>query len=68
MDIKCCGISYEEGGDNTAWTEAVLFKDGCEIAVSDPSDNYFETWTLYDGDTEYVVEVIEGTAETEPLD
>lgn len=28
MDIKCCGVQYEEESEsNTAWTEAVLFEN-----------------------------------------
>ena len=46
MDIKCCGVQYEEGGNNVAWTEAVLFKDGCEVAVSEPSEDFWGEWEL----------------------
>lgn len=28
MDIKLCGVQYEDGGFNKPWTEAVLFKNG----------------------------------------
>lgn len=58
MDIKCCGVDYEENGGNTAWTEAVLFKNGHEVACSEPSESYFGVWKLCYEDTEYVVEVV----------
>lgn len=57
MDIKCCGVQYEEGGSNTAWSEAVLFKNGCEVCCSEPSDNFEGEWTLRDGDNEFTVVV-----------
>lgn len=51
MDIKCCGVQYEEGASNLAWTEAVLFNGfGREVACSEPSDEYFGEWVLeYEG-------------------
>lgn len=46
MDIKCCGAD-----DEPAWTEAVLFdSEGSQIAVSEPSDDYFGIWELEDND------------------
>lgn len=46
MDIKCCGAD-----DEPAWTEAVLFdSEGSQIAVSEPSDDYFGIWELEDDD------------------
>lgn len=52
MDIKMCGVQYEPGSTNTAWTEAVLFRDGSEVCCSEPSDAFFGWWALdYDGDT-----------------
>ena len=64
MDIKCCGVQYEEGGCNTAWSEAVLFnKKGAEIACSDPDDQFFRVWKLAaDGNT-YSVEAVAQTME-----
>ena len=57
MDIKCCGVQYEEGGYNSAWGEAVLFKDGNQIAFTEPADEYFCTWDFeYNGD-KYIVDV-----------
>lgn len=52
MDIKCCGVQYEEENEsNLAWTEAVLFKDGYELCYTEPSDEYFGEWICeYDGD------------------
>lgn len=57
MDIKCCGVQYEEGGVNTAWTEAVLFKNGSEVCCSEPSEGFFGEWTLETNGDEYVVNV-----------
>ena len=53
MDVKCCGVQYEEGNDNTSWTEAVLFDpDGAEIACTDVMDEYLGLWEIeYNGDT-----------------
>ena len=42
MDIKVCGVQFEEGGDNRPWTEAVLFKDGHELCCSEPDDIFFQ--------------------------
>lgn len=59
MDIKVCGVQYEgEGGSNAAWSEAVLFKDGCEVACTDPGDDLLGEWELeHDGNT-FVVNVV----------
>ena len=46
MDVKCCGVQYREGESNLAWTEAVLFCHGSEVACSEPSDEFFGTWEL----------------------
>ena len=56
MDIKCCGVQYEEESEsNLAWTEAVLFSNGYEICCTEASDEYFGEWICeYDGN-EYVV-------------
>lgn len=53
MDIKCCGVQYENGGYNNAWCEAVLFEDGCEVACSEIDGDFFGEWSLTYGD-EYV--------------
>lgn len=58
MDIKCCGVQYEEGGNNVAWTEAVLFKDGCEVACSEPSEEFFGEWELEDKGITFKGEVL----------
>lgn len=62
MDIKVCGVQYEEEGTNTPWTEAVLFDHGSEVCCSEPGDRLFGQWELdYEGKT-YIVEI---TAEPE---
>lgn len=40
MDIKLCGVQYEDGGFNKAWTEAVLFKNGTQVACTEPDETY----------------------------
>ena len=51
MDIKVCGVQYHEGESNTAWSEAVLFVNGSEVACSEPSDAIDGEWILdHDGD------------------
>ena len=51
MDVKCCGVQPEEGSDNLAWSEAVLFNEmGGEVARTDASDEYIGAWEVeYDG-------------------
>lgn len=57
MDIKCCGVQYQEGESNLAWTEAVLFKNGSEVCCTEPCDEFEGDWELEcDGD-KYVVHV-----------
>lgn len=52
VDVKCCGTHDE---DECAWTEAVLFVDGTQFAMTEVEDDYFGEWRLeYDGD-DYVV-------------
>ena len=59
MDIKCCGVQFEEVESNLAWTEAVLFKNGSEVCCTEASDEYLGEWILeYNGD-EYVVKVLQ---------
>ena len=58
MDVEVCGVQYEEGGCNTAWTQAVLFKDGSEVCCSDVSDNFLGEWELKTDDAIYSVNVL----------
>lgn len=58
MDIKCCGVQYEENGINNAWCEAVLFDNGTEVAVSDVEDDFFGEWELPYNNVTYVAEVV----------
>lgn len=52
MDIKCCGVKFYEEESNLAWTEAVLFDHGSEVACTEPEDEFLGEWTLeYDGET-----------------
>ena len=58
MDIKCCGVQFKENDSNIAWTEAVLFQNGCQINYSEVSDEYTGRWELYDYDgNNYICDV-----------
>lgn len=47
MDIKVCGVQYEEGSCNSAWAEAVLFdSNGTELACTDCTDEFLGLWEL----------------------
>lgn len=64
IDVKCCGVQFEEGESNLAWTEAVLFVDGCEICCTDPMDSFFGEWFFdFDGNTYTVYVEVEKTTE-----
>ena len=54
MDIKLCGADEE-----VAWTEAVLFKDGCELACTDCMDTILGEWEIDYDDVAYITYVIE---------
>ena len=59
-DIKVCGVRYEEGGNNTAWAEAVLYFGEREEFVSASDDDFFGTWELYGhGGEVYTVDIVE---------
>lgn len=59
MDIKCCGVDYEEGGSNTAWTEAVLFNEnGCEVGFTEPEDSILGEFWIERDNINYTVEVV----------
>lgn len=59
MDVKVCGTQYseEDAGNNCAWTEAVLFRDGCEVACSEPSESFFGIWQLQYDNKPYIVSI-----------
>ena len=63
MDIKVCGVQYQEGETNTAWTEAVLFDhEGYELVCTDIDDMIDGLWEIeYDNGKKkktYQVEVV----------
>lgn len=61
MDIKCCGVQFHDGPDetNTAWSEAVLFNPhGNEVANDTGDDTFLGDWTLEHNDTTYVAHVV----------
>lgn len=58
MEIKVCSSDH---GD-PLWCEAVLFKDGQQVAYSEPEAELAGDWTLLDNGAEFTVYVIpEGT-------
>ena len=60
IDVKCCGVQFEDGGENTSWTEAVLFdKDGYEIACTDVCEEFLGKWELEDRESNtYIADVV----------
>ena len=54
MDIKLCGANEE-----TAWTEAVLFKDGFEIGCTDCMDEILGMWEIDYDNVAYITNVVE---------
>lgn len=63
MDIKCCGVQFDDVHDNpasnTAWTEAVLFYDnGEEACHTEVSDEYLGDWEIEWGGNVYRVHVV----------
>ena len=60
MDVKVCGVQYEDGGSNTAWSEAVLFENGSQVAYSDAGEEIDGSpWALEYAGNLYVVHVLE---------
>lgn len=56
MDIKICGVQYSEDKEsNLPWTEAVLFRNGCELGYTEPSDEYEGMWFIEDAGNTYTV-------------
>lgn len=55
MDIKICKVEFIDGECNTPYTEAVLFKDGYEVACSTPSEGLEGEWELEYNDVLYQV-------------
>ena len=53
MDFKVCGCSEEP-----AYTEAVLFRNGYEVACSDCMDDILGVWELEHNGREYAVKVV----------
>ena len=62
MDVQCCGVRDEEGGCNTAWTQAVLFYNGYEVCCSDVGDEFTGEWELEDAEGNKYVGVVKVAA------
>ena len=58
MDIRCCGVQYNKDDDNSAWTEAVLYHNGEEVACSEVNCSFFGKWELEYNGTLYRTNVI----------
>lgn len=61
MDIKCCGVQFHDGPDetNTAWSEAVLFNpDGCEVTNNTGDYEFRGDWMLEHDGTVYITHVV----------
>ena len=58
MDVKVCGVSYEEGESNKPYTEAVLFRNGCKLCCTDPDEDFFGEWKLKHEGITYIAEVV----------
>lgn len=60
MDIKCCGVRYHEEDDdcNTAWSEAVLFRNGCEVGCEYGEDSFEGEWEMEYDDDMYIADVV----------
>lgn len=48
MDIKLCD----------GWTEAVLFRNGCETCCTEPQDDFYGEWELEKDGRKFVVEIV----------
>lgn len=65
MDIKLCGVQFEEGNSNLPWTEAVLYENNeydedIQVAYTEPSDEFFGEWEIEYNGIIYVVNVKKG--------
>ena len=64
--IDCCGVQYEEDGNNLAYTQAVLYdKTGKQLAYTEPEDEFLGLWMfrLFKDNSvmeheEYIVDVL----------
>lgn len=61
MDVRICGVlQFEEGGCNSAWTEAVLYDPfGFEVACTDAGEDFFGEWQIERNGNEYKVTIEE---------
>ncbi len=58
VDVKICGVQYEEGKSNLPWTEAVMFQRGSEVQCSEPESEFFGKWEFKNDDDTYLVYII----------
>lgn len=58
MDIKICGVQFETPESSLPYAEAVLFKNGSEIACTDTAEEYEGEWIIETADDTYVVNVV----------
>ena len=62
MDIKCV-IPTEE--TEKPWTEAVLFYEGREVAMTEPDETFFDTWELSYVDHTFTAIIVPETSSTD---
>ena len=54
-DVKCCGVKWHDGQNNSAWTEAILYDDkGYQVDFSEPESTFEGQWQL-ESETDYYV-------------
>ena len=58
IDVKLCGVQWDDYSSNKAWTEAILYENNSET-VSEPEDDFFGEWWFYADNDTYLVNVIE---------
>lgn len=58
MDVKLCRENIADADYNPLWTEAVLIRNGREVASSYPDDTLLKTWSLSYGKKTYILHVI----------
>ena len=63
MQIKVCSSGYAD----PLWSEAILFKDGQQVAYTEPESELGGEWTLTDDGAEFTVIPEEGLSHSEKI-
>ncbi len=58
--IEVCGcVDYKENESNIPWTQGILYsKEGYELTVTEPRDEFFGEWNFVYDDNIYILNVI----------